>query len=45
MTDDDVKRLLEIRIRRISAYDIEKQPEELERCSSELAAVREKLAT
>ena len=30
MNDDDVKRLLEIRIRRISAYDIEKHASELE---------------
>ena len=30
MTDDDVKRLLEIRIRRISAYDIDKHRAELD---------------
>jgi len=43
MTDDDVKRLLEIRIRRISAYDIEKHRTELEELLTELAGVRKKL--
>ncbi len=43
MTDDDVKRLLEIRIRRISAYDIEKHRTELEEVLGELAGVRKKL--
>jgi topoisomerase-4 subunit A len=43
MTDDDVKRLLEIRIRRISAYDIEKHRSELEELLAELADVRKKL--
>jgi len=41
--DDDVKRLLEIRIRRISAYDIEKHRSELEAVLTELAGVRKKL--
>ena len=41
--DDDVKRLLEIRIRRISAYDIEKHRSELEVVLTELAGVRKKL--
>jgi topoisomerase-4 subunit A len=43
MNDDDVKRLLEIRIRRISAYDIEKHASELEAVLAELADVRKKL--
>ena len=43
MNDDDVKRLLEIRIRRISAYDIEKHASELEAVLAELAEVRKKL--
>jgi len=43
MTDDDVKRLLEIRIRRISAYDIEKHRTELDALLGELADVRKKL--
>jgi topoisomerase-4 subunit A len=43
MRDDDVKRLLEIRIRRISAYDIEKHKSELEQVLGELADVRKKL--
>jgi topoisomerase-4 subunit A len=40
MGDDDVKRLLEIRIRRISAYDIEKHRSELEEVLGSLADVR-----
>jgi len=43
MHDDDVRRLLEIRIRRISAYDIEKHRTELEEVLGELASVRKKL--
>ena len=43
MTDDDVKRLLEIRIRRISAYDIEKHRTELDALLGELADVRKRL--
>jgi topoisomerase-4 subunit A len=43
MTDDDVNRLLEIRIRRISAYDIEKHRTELEALLGALADVRKKL--
>ncbi len=43
MVDDDVKRLLEIRIRRISAYDIEKHKEELASVEGELESTRKKL--
>ncbi|MFP6607277.1 MAG: DNA topoisomerase IV subunit A [Myxococcota bacterium] len=44
MVDDDVKRLLEIRIRRISAYDIERNREEVDEIISKIGAVDEKLA-
>ena len=44
MVDDDVKRLLEIRIRRISAYDIERNREEIDEVIAKMAAVDEKLA-
>ena len=44
MVDDDVKRLLEIRIRRISAYDIERNREEIDEVIAKIAAVDEKLA-
>ncbi len=44
MVDDDVKRLLEIRIRRISAYDIERNREEIDEIISKIGAVDEKLA-
>ncbi|MFI5315438.1 MAG: DNA topoisomerase IV subunit A [Myxococcota bacterium] len=43
MVEDDVKRLLEIRIRRISAYDIEKHKEELAGVEGDLATTRKKL--
>ena len=45
MIDDDVTRLLEIRIRRISAYDIEKHRDELEEVDDELETTRKKLKT
>jgi topoisomerase-4 subunit A len=44
MVDDDVKRLLEIRIRRISAYDIERNREEIDEIVAKLAEVKKKLA-
>jgi len=44
MVDEDVKRLLEIRIRRISAYDIERNREEIDEIISKIGAVDEKLA-
>jgi topoisomerase-4 subunit A len=44
MADDDVRRLLELRIRRISAYDIEKNRGEIEESDRKLALVAEKLA-
>jgi len=44
MVDDDVKRLLEIRIRRISAYDIERNREEIDEIISKIGAVDENLA-
>jgi topoisomerase-4 subunit A len=43
MIADDVAKLLEIRIRRISAYDIEKHKEELAEVEKELEATRKKL--
>jgi topoisomerase-4 subunit A len=43
MTEDDVRRLLDIRIRRISAYDVEKSREELEGIESDIRGVRGKL--
>jgi topoisomerase-4 subunit A len=43
MTDDDVRRLLDIRIRRISAYDVEKSREEIEGIESDIRGVRGKL--
>ena len=43
MVDDDVKRLLELRIRRISAYDIERNREEIDEVVAKIAAVDEKL--
>jgi topoisomerase-4 subunit A len=43
MVDDDVAKLLEIRIRRISAYDIEKHKEELAEVETQLEATRKKL--
>ena len=44
MTDDDVKRLLEIRIRRISAYDIERNREEIDEIVAKIAEVTAKLS-
>ena len=43
MVDDDVKRLLEIRIRRISAYDIERNRDDIDDVIAKIAAVDEKL--
>jgi topoisomerase-4 subunit A len=43
MVDEDVAKLLEIRIRRISAYDIDKHKEELAAVEGELEATRKKL--
>ncbi|RMF74787.1 MAG: DNA topoisomerase IV subunit A [Acidobacteria bacterium] len=43
LTDDDITRLLDIRIRRISAYDIEKNRRELGEIEQKLKAVRRKL--
>jgi len=43
MDDDDVKRLLEIRIRRISAYDIEKYRKEIDDIVRAIADCRKKL--
>jgi topoisomerase-4 subunit A len=44
MVEDDVKRLLEIRIRRISAYDIERNRNEIDDIIVKIAAVDEKLS-
>jgi topoisomerase-4 subunit A len=44
MGDDDVKRLLEIRIRRISAYDIERNRDEIDDILAKIVAVDEKLS-
>jgi topoisomerase-4 subunit A len=44
MVDADVKRLLELRIRRISAYDIEKNRKEIGEIEDQLADVAAKLA-
>ncbi|MDD1758988.1 MAG: hypothetical protein LUQ44_00125, partial [Methanothrix sp.] len=43
MTDDDVKRLLELRIRRISAFDLEKSKEEEAEIDQKLREVAKKL--
>ena len=43
MTDEDVKRLLELRIRRISAYDIAKNRRELDDILALIKAVKAKL--
>ncbi len=43
MVEEDVKRLLEIRIRRISAYDIEKSKREVEETEAAILAVNRKL--
>lgn len=44
MVDDDVKRLLEIRIRRISAYDVERNRQEIDDIVAKIAEVDEKLS-
>ncbi|MGE3165226.1 MAG: DNA topoisomerase IV subunit A [Planctomycetota bacterium] len=43
MIEDDVARLLEIRIRRISAYDIERNRKQLDDISRQIRAVKAKL--
>ena len=43
MVDEDVKRLLELRIRRISAYDIERNRGEIAECVQKIAEVDAKL--
>ncbi len=43
MTDDDVRRLLDLRIRRISAYDIEKYREQIDEVVAAIAQCRAKL--
>jgi topoisomerase-4 subunit A len=43
MTDDDVKRLLEIRIRRISAYDIARNRTDLDEIDKQIRSVRSRL--
>ncbi len=43
MTDDDVKRLLEIRIRRISAYDINKTRKDIDDIIKAIKAINSKL--
>ena len=43
MVEEDVKRLLEIRIRRISAYDIERSRKEVEEILQKISGVKAKL--
>ncbi|MCS5636027.1 MAG: DNA topoisomerase IV subunit A [Myxococcota bacterium] len=43
MEEDDVKRLLEVRIRRISAYDIEKNRRDIEEVETQIGALEKKL--
>jgi len=43
MVDDDVTKLLEIRIRRISAYDIERNRKEVKEIEAEIKAIGRKL--
>jgi topoisomerase-4 subunit A len=43
MVDEDVTRLLEVRIRRISAYDIEKNRKEIEEIDKKIKAIERKL--
>ncbi len=43
MVDEDIKRLLEVRIRRISAYDIEKNRKDIEEVATQIKAVEKKL--
>ena len=44
LSEEDVKRLLELRIRRISAYDVERSRAEEAEIEERLAAVRDRLA-
>jgi topoisomerase-4 subunit A len=44
LVDEDVKRLLELRIRRISAYDIERNRRDIDEVVARIAEVEEKLA-
>jgi topoisomerase-4 subunit A len=44
LVDEDVKRLLELRIRRISAYDIERNRRDIDEVVRRIAEVEEKLA-
>jgi topoisomerase-4 subunit A len=43
LSDDDVRRLLDIRIRRISAFDIERNREEIAEIETDIRGVRAKL--
>ena len=43
MTEEDVKRLLELRIRRISAYDIKKHQDEIDDIVSKIGDCKKKL--
>lgn len=43
MTDDDVKRLLDLRIRRISVYDIEKNRKDLDELIAQMKSLHSKL--
>jgi topoisomerase-4 subunit A len=43
MIDEDVARLLEVRIRRISAYDIERNRKEIEEIDKKIKAIEKKL--
>ena len=43
MVEEDVKRLLEIRIRRISAYDIEKNRKDIDDIVAQIKEVNAKL--
>jgi hypothetical protein len=40
LSDEDVERLLQVRIRRISLFDITKHREEMEKTKAELAETR-----
>jgi len=43
LTDPDVERLLQVRIRRISLFDINQHREEMEKVKAELAETRKNL--
>ncbi len=43
LADPDIERLLQVRIRRISLFDIQKHREEMEKARAELGAVRQSL--